>query len=208
MRCLTLALTLLLTASIAIAQEQTQPDESGIAPPADLNITPPAPQPETLPAPDGQRDGRLQLGRDLDLGQLREQFGPEGRRFLHRNGDRGISFGLDMAERGISFGLRYAHGQAGPADARAFGIDMGRRGKAFGLEMRDEAMDAVEGALDEPKAKLPAEGRDAKFHETPGDITIDAPPLPLGVNVPPSQGEARVYGRETLDRQVKFRREF
>ena len=208
MRCLTFTLAILLTATISMAQEQTQPEESDIAPPADVNITPPAPQPETLPAPDGQRDGRLQLGRDLDIGQLREQFGPEGRRFLHRNGDRGISFGLDMAERGISFGLRYAHGQAGPADARAFGIDMGRRGRAFGLEMRDRALDFTEETIDGAQDALPAEGRDAEFQETPSDITIDAPPLPLGVNVPQSQGEARIYGRETVDRQVNFRREF
>ena len=208
MRCLTFALAVAFCASITLAQEETPPNDSGIAPPADLNITPPAPQPETIPAPEGERKGGLELGRDLDLGKLRERLGPEGRRFLHQSGDRGISFGLDMAERGINFGLRYAHGQATPADARAFGIDMGRRGKAFGLEMRDKSLGAVEGALDGTGAKLPVDGRDAKFQETPGDITIEAPPVPLGSSAPRLQPEARVFGRDMIDREVKFRREF
>ena len=194
-----MSVALLLFATLAIGQDNPTGDleDSGIAPPVDLNIQPPPP--ETVPAPQGERERRLDLGREIDLGKLGEQLGPEGQRFLHRSGDRGISFGLDMARRGINFGMRYAHGQATPADARAFGIDMGRRGREFGLQIRDDSLDTVEGAL-------PRDGRDADFQETPSDITIDAPPLPLGAIGP--RPKAQVFGRDTVDREVKFRREF
>ena len=196
-RAILMSLGCVLLATAAAAQED-------IAPPADLNIQPPPV--ETVPAPEGRRDGRLQLGRDIDLGNLRGQIGPEGRRLLRRHGDRGISFGLDMAQRGINFGLRYANGQATPADAKAFGIDMGRRGRQFGIEIRNESLESVEGALKELEGELPRDAREAPFKENPSDITIDAPPLPLGAASP--QPEARVFGRDTIDREVKFRREF
>ena len=206
MKFLSIAFVVLFSAALVAAQEKAdQAEVESTAPPADVTIEPPA---ETLPTPVGEREGRLELGREVDLGQLRKQIGPEGRRFLHRSGDRGLSFGLDMAERGISFGLRFAHGQAGPADARAFGIDMGRRGKAFGLEMRDRSIDAVERATDDSGAIAPRDGRDARFNETPGDITIDAPPIPLGADTPRPRAEDKVIGRDILDREVRFRREF
>lgn len=198
-----LALASLLAAAAMGQQNAQQPtpapqdkvkDAADIAPPADLNIAPPVE--EVVPAPQGCRPDRVRLGRDLERG-------PEGRRFLHRSGEGGLEFGLDMAQRGINFGLRYAHGQATPADARAFGLDMGRRGKAFGLEMRDRALEIGDDAAD----RLPVDGRDAKFKETPGDITIEAPPLPVGADAP--RGAApKIYGREPTARPAKFRREF
>ncbi len=133
------------------------------------------------------------------------RIGPQGRRIGVQFGDRGLDFGLDMAQRGINFGLRYANGQAGPADARAFGIDMGRRGRAFGLEMRERGLrlgDELEGELG--GAKLPVDGRDADFQETPGDITIEAPPLPDGAAVPPRNAQPKVFGRELTTRPAQL----
>ena len=196
----------ILLAALAVGQQSTAQD-SGIAPPAELEVAPPAAE-EVVPAPQGQRDAAPPFGRELDLGGLRLEFGSQGRRFFRNNGDRGISFGLDMAERGINFGLRYANGQATPADARAFGIDMGRRGKAFGLEMRDRGLEFGDKLGGELSRQLPVDGREAEFQETPGDITIDAPPLPLGVDSPRATPESKVYGRDTIDRPVRFRREF
>ena len=204
MRSLALTFALLICATLSVAQDSVDNEqkESGIAPPADLNIQP---APEVLPAPGGEREGGLEFDEELDLGKLLDELGPDGHRILENNADRGISFGLDMAERGISFGLRYANGQAGPADAKAFGLDMGRRGKALGFEMRDKW---TNGRVRPNRGQPPVDGRGAKFQETPSDITIDAPPLPLGTNTTRPLPEARVYGREMLDREVKFRREF
>ncbi len=203
MRCVTSLSFVLLISALATAQEEPiappVPEDSGIAPPSDLNLEIP-PADEVVPAPQGRREDGSRQERDFDLDRLRGEFGPQGRQFLRDNGDRGLSFGLDMAERGINFGLRYANGRATPADARRFGIDMGRRGRAFGLETRDRAVEFG----DDAGQRLPVDGRDTKFNETPGDITIDAPPIPLGRSAP----QPKIYGRDLTDRPVRFRREF
>lgn len=205
---LLIAAVLSLSWATLSAQEKTDtpppPKPADIAPPADLELElPPPPDAEAIPK------GRVERGDAVRGDDLLRRFGPEGRRIGVQFGDRGLEFGLDMAERGISFGLRYAEGRAGPADARAFGIDMGRRGRAFGLKMRDRGLrlgDELEGELN--GKKLPVDGRDADFQETPGDLTIEAPPLPDGAAAPPRNAQPKVFGRELTERPVRFRREF
>ena len=207
MRHLVTAFVLVFAFAVGAYGQVGSDTDTGIAPPAEQSIAPPAVE-EVLPTPRGQQEARPRGARELDLGGLRLEFGPRGRQFLRENGDRGVHFGLDMAERGISFGLRYANGHATPADARAFGIDMGRRGKAFGLEMRDRGLQFGEELGDEAGGSLPIDGREAEFQETPGNITIDAPPLPLGVDSSRTRPEFKVHGRDTVGRRIKLRREF
>ncbi len=201
-------LVLVCTTGLLAQDGQTAPpDEIEITPPSELNLAEPSVE-EVVPAPQGRGRLRDALGRDLDLGQLREELRPQGRRFIRRNGERGVGFGLEMAERGISFGLQFANGQTSRADLRAFGQDMRSRSRSFGIEMRDGVLEFGEELGGELGESSPASGSDPEFEETPGDITVDAPPVPFEANKPVIPSESEIFGRDVTDRDVKFRREF